>query len=104
MTIQFKWKINQLERDPLSGVVKTAHWDCFAIDEETKNYAHRYGSSTFKEVNPENFIPFVNLQQQTVLDWIWEDNCKQIFENSIAQEIELKNTPPTIQGIPWDAI
>lgn len=103
MTIQYTWKINQLERDPTTGVVKTVHWDCHGVDDQTQNFSHMYSTFRPAPIDPSdpNFIPFENLNEQEVLDWVWQGATKEQCETSVAEQIELKNNPPIIIGVPW---
>ena len=103
MAIQYTWKIDQLERDPATGVVKTAHWNCRGVDEDTENSVHMYGSCHLPLADPENsdFIPFDELSEEDVLAWVWQAPTKEEREASIAEQIELKNNPPIVVGVPW---
>jgi hypothetical protein len=103
MTIQYTWKINQLERNPSTGVVKTVYWDCLGVDEETENFVHMHCSYYPSSIDPDdpNFIPFNELSEQTILEWVWQGPTKEQYETSVAEQIELKNNPPIVTGVPW---
>lgn len=103
MSIQYTWKVNQLERDPATGAVKTAHWDCLGVDEDTGNSVHMYGSNSLPPADPNNpdFIEFDALTEEQVLGWIWQGPTKEERESSIAQQIDMKNNPPVVPGLPW---
>jgi hypothetical protein len=53
-----------------------------------------------------DFIPFDELTEQDVLEWIWQGPTKQgptkkEYEASVAEQVEIKNNPPIITGLPW---
>lgn len=103
MAIQYTWKINQLERDPTTGAVKIAHWVCSGVDEETENSVHVHGNYSLPPADPDDpdFVPFDELTEQDVLEWVWQGLTKEQCETSVAQQIELKNNPPVVAGLPW---
>jgi hypothetical protein len=103
MSIQYTWKINQLERDPTTGAVKTAQWECRGVDEETGNSVYTGSSFYLPPADPDDpdFVPFDELTEQDVLEWIWQGPTKEQYETSVAEQIELLNNPPVVAGLPW---
>lgn len=103
MAIKYTWKIDELKRDPKTGVVKIAYWGCLGVDEETENSVHMNGNHALLSNDPNNptFIPFENLTQEQVLNWVWQVLNKDKMESYIAQQIDTKNNPPLVPGVPW---
>ncbi len=103
MAIQYTWKIDQLERNPLTGVVITVQWECHGVDDETQNSVYISSSLRLPPNDPDNpdFIPFDELSEQAVLEWVWQGPTKEQYETSVAEQIELKNNPPIVTGVPW---
>lgn len=100
--MQIDWTIAQLERQTETGGVITAHWRVSAEDEGFT--AGSYGSAGFTpDPESENFIPFEELTEADVLNWLWaqEDFDKEAIEEGLAQQIQAQKEPQTISGLPW---
>ena len=94
------WSIVQLDRIVASGGVIVAHWRVEAVDGE--HSASAYGSAGFTP-NPSSpdFVPYPNLTEAEVLAWVWGSVDKAETEASLAQQIEAKKNPVTLNGLPW---
>jgi len=91
------WTISQLDRNTADGFVTTAHWNVTAID---GNYtAYIYNTCSWPEGTPA--IPYVNLTEATVLEWVWNAVDKSATEASLAAQIELLKNPVKATGKPW---
>lgn len=93
------WKISTLDRDVATGYVNCAHWTATAVDGE--HSASAYATVSWAEGTP--IIPYANLTEATVLNWVWESVDKEATEASLAAQIELKKNPVTATGTPWSA-
>jgi hypothetical protein len=95
MTTQ--WTISTLDRDVATGYVRTAHWQCNAVDGE--HTASIYSTCSWADgtVN----TPYADLTQATVLGWVWESVDKQATEDALAAQIALQKAPVTASGTPW---
>jgi hypothetical protein len=91
------WSIVNLDRNTADGFVTTAHWYAYAIDGD--HSASAYATVSWAEGTPT--IPYANLTEATVLDWVWESVDKDATEASLAAQIELKKNPVTATGVPW---
>lgn len=101
------WKITQLRRKPLTGLVFTV---AYAIDFEIENEFDFYISNIElegDETSP-NFIPFENLTEEIVLGWVknklGEDKIKEIendVKNKLENRIYIKQNPSFFEGLPW---
>jgi len=93
------WTISTLDRDVATGYVRTAHWQCNAVDGE--HTASIYSTCSWADgtVN----VPYADLTQATVLGWVWEWVDKQATEDALAAQIALQKAPVTLSGTPWSA-
>ena len=95
----FNWSINTMERDVATGYVSVAHWICNAVDGE--HSASAYATVSWAEGTPA--IPYDNLTEATVLNWVWESVDKEATEASLAAQIALLKNPVKATGTPWSA-
>lgn len=94
------WVIHQLDRNASDESVINAHWRAFV--ELDGFYSTVYGSKGFKpNTNDPNFIPFSELTEEKVLEWIWRTVNKEEIETSLLLDIELKKNPNKLTGLPW---
>ena len=93
------WTISTLDRDIATGYVNCAHWQATAVDGE--HTASIYSTCSWADGTP--VIPYENLTQETVLNWVWETVPKQATEDALAANIALQKNPVTATGVPWGA-
>ena len=91
------WKISTLDRDVATGFVTTAHWTAIAVDGE--HSASAYATVSWPEGTPA--IPYANLTEATVLEWVWNAVDKSATEASLAAQIALLKNPVKATGTPW---
>ena len=91
------WKILTLDRDVATGFVTTAHWTAVAVDGE--HSASAYATVSWPEGTPA--VPYANLTEATVLEWVWNAVDKSATEASLAAQIALQKAPVTASGTPW---
>ena len=91
------WKISQLDREVSNGFVTTAHWQATAVDGE--NTASIINTCSWSEGTPT--IPYANLTEATVLNWVWESVDKTATESALAAQIALLKNPVQASGTPW---
>ena len=92
------WSITQLDRKVSDGFVTTAHWRCTAVDEE--HSACVYGTVSWLEGTP--VIPFESLDEETVLDWVWQSVNKAEIEANLTSQINILKNPVVVPGLPWE--
>ena len=93
----YNWKINTLESNTADGFVIVGHWICNAVDGE--HSASAYATVSWPEGTPT--IPYANLTEATVLNWVWESVDKASTEASLAAQIALLKNPVKATGVPW---
>jgi hypothetical protein len=91
------WTISQLDRKTADGFVHTAHWQATAVDGE--HTASIYSTCSWADGTPT--IPYANLTQETVLNWVWESVDKTATEATLTAYIEAKKNPVMVSGTPW---
>jgi hypothetical protein len=100
MSIVYDWKITQTDYLVETGFITTAHWTCTGTDGEY--IASVYSTSSFNPSTPA--IPYNNVTEQDVLDWIWSNGVgKDTVEASLAGQIEALKHPTQATGLPWGA-
>lgn len=93
------WSITNLDRNTDDGFVTTAHWTATAVDGE--HTASVYATVSWAEGTPA--IPYANLTEATVLNWVWESVNKASTESALAAQIALLKAPVKASGTPWQA-
>ena len=94
------WSIGQMDRNAANGGVTVAHWRVEAVDGDYS--ASAYGSAGFTpDASAADFVPYDQLTETDVLAWVWRSVDKDATEASLAQRIEAKKTPVTLNGLPW---
>lgn len=96
--ITYNWAISQCEHIAATGFISVAHWRCDAVDGEYA--ASVYSTASFPEGEPS--IPYAEVTEQEVLDWVWANGVdKAAAEASLAAQIETQKNPPVVSGLPW---
>lgn len=93
------WTIDNLDRQVSDGLVTTAHWRVNAVDGE--HSAGAYGSVGF--TRGDSFIPFEQLTEAQVIDWVKAQIEVSEIEASLAGQIAVLKAPKTASGMPWVA-
>lgn len=103
MATEFNWRIAQLERNTSDGVVFTAHYTIDAKDEAYS--AGAYGSIGLEQPDPEDIIPFDDLTEELVLEWVKEklggDEKVEEIEDALQVQLDEKHAPTKAAGLPW---
>ena len=99
--MEIKWTITNLDRQTADGFVTTAHWTCSGVDGEFS--ASVYATCSWQETAETSLIPYEDLTQEQVLNWIWTSGVdKEATEAAVAAQIEAQKNPVTASGLPWD--
>lgn len=97
------WKIEQAERDPVTGFVKVVHYSIAMIDENLK--AEAQGSIKFQgDPSQDGFIPYDQLTQEEVLNWVQTYLGPQkilSIEQKFLKQFEQYKNPNVENGLPW---
>jgi len=108
METNFQWVIAQLncavESEGLPNVINVIHWRYNAnqVDDNKTYYADTYGSSGVAQPNPQNFIPYEDVTEEEVINWLEQilpvDDMKLGLEANIALQI---NPVEVTLPLPW---
>jgi hypothetical protein len=94
------WSIAQLERNADDNGVVTAHWRVSAVDGDFT--ASTYGTCSWTpEPSTEGFVPFQDLTEAIVIEWVKSSLDVESIEESLASQIEEQKAPKVISGTPW---
>ena len=97
------WKIEQLTRRALDGGVTAVHWRLFG--EEDGFQATLYGEfRTNPDPSSPDFIPFADLTEAEVINWItstMREGRMNDFIADLAVQIEQQKNPMISDGLPW---
>lgn len=114
MAITYSWQLTGMRRrdtSSLSGVVYQTYWRKMGVNENGV-YGEFSGATAFEpsQVNPNEFVPYSQLTESTVLGWvqsaITEDYAEHI-DVTIQREIDRKvenDRDATIGSFPWDPV
>lgn len=104
--ITYKWifsafdcKVNENE---MQNIVTTVHWRYQGIDENNVS-AELYGAQGLPEPTPEAFIPYPELSEQQVIEWMEQTMDIQEMQLNIANQIDaIENPTNTTLPAPWE--
>ena len=107
--VQFNWVISSMDEypttpDDLTDVVFTVHYRRNATTEvDGKTYfADTYSTVSLPAPSPENFTPYENLTEETVIGWLEEMLNTEAIDAGLAQQIENQINPPVVSlPLPW---
>jgi hypothetical protein len=94
--MEITWKVVDTKRLVETGFVNEVHWRVDATDGEYS--AGVYGSAGF---TGDLTIPYEDLTQAQVLEWVWESVDKAETEANVLAQIEAQKNPVTATGTPW---
>jgi hypothetical protein len=98
------WTIANLERNVADGGVTVAHWrvtESETVGEDTYT-ASSYGTCGFTpDASAEDFVPYADLTESTVLGWVHADVDKDATEAALTANIAEQKTPTSADGMPW---
>lgn len=96
------WKIANLERETADGFVFTGHYTVDAVTEDGAYRSGAYGSIGFER--PENLIPFSELSEELVVQWVQNALGAEKVEEVAAAlnaQLEEQRHPSKASGLPW---
>ena len=103
MAITYTWTIPTLEHESADGGVYVAHWRATGVDGDGVT-ASSYGTCGLTyDASSADFIPYADLTEAQVQEWIWEQVNQADTEASIASKIDAIANPTTASGTPWAA-
>lgn len=98
-----QWKIENLERDPKTGLVKKVHYSTSIEDGIYKSFG--VGQVELEGgANQPNFIPFEDLSKEQVVEWVKQklgENYIQEMSYRLETDLNEKKNPKVLMGVPW---
>lgn len=107
MAITYTWTVTNMSvlQTPQPDFVVSAEWLCAGVDGDYS--ADMSGMQSFPDQQGDNFVPYADLTESEVLDWIWEqmgENGKSNSEACVEGQINSEKNPPvspTSEALPW---
>ena len=101
--MEYTWTIYHFDCAPIEGsnekVIKRVHWGYTLTDGDFS--VNEIGMESLESPTGE-FIPFEELTEEIVLNWLSEKLNFELLRNNLQQSLELKKNPPTISlRAPW---
>jgi hypothetical protein len=97
----YLWTIPQMDRLTSDGFVVTVHYNVSATDGNFS--ANTYGTVSFTQQAGETYIPYAELTQAEVVDWVQNALGKDTVEASLQAQIDALKNPVQEAGVPWSA-
>ena len=95
----YLWTISQLDRLTSDGFVVVVHYNVSATDGTYQ--ASTYGTTSYTQTPGETYIPYEDLTQPIVVDWVQETLDKDTVEASLQGQIDALKNPVQESGLPW---
>lgn len=96
------WTISQLDRSLPDGTVLTAHWRCSGTDGAFIGSVYSSQTLPAKDPSDPTFIPYDDLTEAEVLNWIWGAGVsKETTEAAVQAQIDVQANPTSATGVPW---
>lgn len=94
------WTIPMTEYTKSDSGIFTAHWRVTAVDGDYT--ASAYGTCGFSpDASAPDYIPYDQLTESDVLEWVYASVDKDAIEASLASKIDEQKNPTTEAGLPW---
>lgn len=111
MTNSYTWSIEQLDcvpsLDGLTDVVKFVTWRLYATDAEKKYGAVELGKTEVGSPSSGNFIPYSNLAEAEVIEWVksslGEAKINQLIAALDQLIYEMEYPQIIVPPLPWPA-
>jgi len=92
----------KLLEDELQNIVYQAQFKYIAKSEDDQYSAVMSGSCPIQDPDPENFIPFEDLTEQMVSDWILNIVDFEQLQQALDEQITKKQYPTVeSKNVPW---
>jgi hypothetical protein len=98
------WSINTLDSTLPDGCVTTAHWRVSKTDGAATGSVYGTISLPHKDHNDPTFIPYDQLTEAQVIEWVKEEmgaNQVSAYEAAVQGQIDAQINPSTASGLPW---
>lgn len=107
----YRWAIEKVEGYPkhnnMNNVLALVGWELEIrdTDDHSIHYIRQETKLNVNNVDPNNFIDYLELDNDTVLQWVWDIVDKNQIEQKARQELDDLRNPAddklTSFGMPW---
>jgi hypothetical protein len=108
METNFQWIISQLncavELEGLPNVINVIHWryNATKVEGDKTYFAETYGASNVSQPNPQTFIPYEDVTEQEIINWLEQILPIQAMQSSLEANIALQINPVEVTlPLPW---
>ena len=105
MSITYSWKVTGMrviDADDLQNVVVHTKWTKKGIDEDGDEGSFDGATPLSQTTNTDDFIPFEELTEDIVIEWIQSELTDQVhIDYQIQRQIEMKKNPEIEKKLPW---
>ncbi len=95
------WSIENMERQASDGLVTEVKWTVTVV--VGMEFSNRNGVVEMQR--GDTFIPFDQLKEDQVLEWVWSKIDKTKIESELQEiaqkKIDVKNNNSFVNGLPW---
>jgi hypothetical protein len=107
----YRWTIEKVDGFPklnnLEQVLSVVGWE-LEVRDTTDHSIHYLRTETKLDtsaIDSENFIEYLELSNEQILQWVWDVVGKEAMENKVRQELDDLRAPKEDQltsfGMPW---
>jgi len=105
MAITTTWSVQNMTHTASDGGVTSVFWACDAQNSAGPEMAHEPGSlATTYDASAAAFIPYEDLTEAGVLQWVWDSVDKTEIEANVNEQVEAQivyNATAPVGGVPW---
>lgn len=94
----FAWQIDNMTRISADGFVVSVLYSVVAT--EGQFTASTFGTTGYEQTAG-SFIPYDQLTEDIVLQWVYESVGKQKIEDYLQTQLDVKINPVVQNGLPW---
>lgn len=88
MAIVYVWNVSDMDYNADDGGVTAVYWRCKGIDAAEDVAASVFGSTAHTpNASDESFIALEDLDEETVLEWVWASIVRSDIESDAADRI-----------------
>jgi len=105
MAITTVWSVYNMNRTDSDGGVVQVLWDCVTQNSTGPETAAEAGKlETTYDASDAGFIPYADLTEAKVLQWVWDSVDKSAIEANLIERVEVQPIGQYRQiqpGVPW---
>jgi hypothetical protein len=106
--MEYKWVISALncavESEGLPNVINVIHWryNAIKVEGDKTYFAETYGAVNVSQPNPQNFIPYEDVTEEEVINWLEQVLPVAAMQSGLEANINLQINPVEVTlPLPW---